>query len=321
MGKITLLMILIFCFALFSEENKIGSKEGLNSFIKNELKKGINSREEKLEWNSSRQKWLNQLKEKCFFAWPKKVPSTKPREIFNTTKSGIKLRAIEFTGLVNKTTLLIAHHPELEDPDLVVLNPLDANGWEEFKESIGFEFSKFLREENIPKPNHKSFSQHQKMFKSFKWVMAYIKPNKLIQETSSRENLQLQNLGHSPESIQVWNTRLAIQTLRETGKMKHVPLWLQAQGRMAGVSLYASLFEPDITRLDLYNLPKSHINGPFFPNISRVIGMPQAVALALENSKIVIYQKDSDGWTYPKEIASKLKWEHQLQIRKIPPSQ
>ena len=102
---------------------------------------------------------------------------------------------------------------------------------------------------------------------------------------------------------------------------ENVALWLQAQGRMAGVSIYASLFEPDITRLDLYNLPKSHVNGPFFPNISRVIGIPQAVALALENSKIVIYQADSDGWTYPREIASKLKWKHQLQIRKIPPSQ
>ena len=321
MSKITLLTIITFCFSLFSEENKIASKEGLNLFLKKELKREVHSREEKLEWNSSKQKWLKQLKEKCFFAWPGKVLSTEPREIFSTTKSGIKLRAIEFTGLVNKTTLLIAHHPELEDPDLVVLNLLDADGWEEFKESIGFEFPEFLREENIPKPNHKSFSQHQKMFKSFKWVMAYIKPNKLIQETSSRENLQLQNLGHSPDSIQVWNTRLAIQTLRETGKMKQVPLWLQAQGRMAGVSLYASLFESDITRLDLYDLPKSHINGPFFPNISRVISMPQAVALALENSKIVIYQKDSDGWTYPKEIASKFKWEHQLQIRKIPPSQ
>ena len=66
--------------------------------------------------------------------------------------------------------------------------------------------------------------------------MAYIKPNKLIQGTSSRENLQLQNLGHSTESIQVWNTRLATQTLRETGKMKTLPFgfklkvgWLVSQ--------------------------------------------------------------------------------------------
>ena len=68
MHIITLLMILTFCFELFSEENKIGPKDGLNSFIKNELEKGINSREENLEWNSSKQKWLNELKEKCFLS-------------------------------------------------------------------------------------------------------------------------------------------------------------------------------------------------------------------------------------------------------------
>ena len=84
---------------------------------------------------------------------------------------------------------------------------------------------------------------------------------------------------------------------------------------MAGVALYAALFEPDITRLDLHNLPSSHRDGPILLNVQRYFELPQAVAMAAENSKIVLYQQQKTGWEYPQAVAQQLGWEKQIQIR------
>jgi hypothetical protein len=46
--------------------------------------------------------------------------------------------------------------------------------------------------------------------------------------------------------------------------------------------------------------------------------MPQAVALAAENTQVVIYQ-DSTGFEWPQQLAENLKWDKkQLQFRKLP---
>ena len=62
---------------------------------------------------------------------------------------------------------------------------------------------------------------------------------------------------------------------------------------MAGITLYASLFEsslfkPDIKRIDLYELPKTHKDGPALFNVSRYFDMPQVVAMAAEPAPIAV---------------------------------
>ena len=85
---------------------------------------------------------------------------------------------------------------------------------------------------------------------------------------------------------------------------------------MAGVTLYASLFEPEISRLDLYELPETHRKGPFFLNVRRYIDMPQAVAMAAERSRVVIYDGLPARWQYAASVARELDWgEKRVQIR------
>jgi hypothetical protein len=131
-------------------------------------------------------------------------------------------------------------------------------------------------------------------------------------------------LGQTLEGMQVWDVRRAVQAVRELPTEKDVPLWLQSNRQMAGVALYAALFEPNITRLDLWNLPRSHREGPYFLNVLRYLDTPTAVALATEHSKVRIYQEKSDdekttGWEYPAEVSSALSWNaKQFQLRQPP---
>ncbi len=58
---------------------------------------------------------------------------------------------------------------------------------------------------------------------------------------------------------------------------------------MAGIVLYASLFEPDIAGLELWHLPNSHRDGPVFLNVLRYMDIPDAVAIATERTKVRIH--------------------------------
>ena len=135
-------------------------------------------------------------------------------------------------------------------------------------------------------------------------------------QTQIRRRFML--LGTTLDAMQAWDVRRGAQALRSLEAMKSVPLWLQGERQMAGVALYASLFEPDIKRLDLWHLPRSHQQGPYFLNVLRYLDTPQAVALAAERSQVRIYQDASDGWEYPAEVAKTLGLEKALQVRALP---
>jgi hypothetical protein len=88
--------------------------------------------------------------------------------------------------------------------------------------------------------------------------------------------------------------------------------------------LYASLFEPDIARLDLYELSPTHdvgSAGPDLLNVLKVLDMPAAVALAAERSRVRVYVNDDSGkvaWAYPSAVAKALNWpERRIAIEKL----
>ena len=45
------------------------------------------------------------------------------------------------------------------------------------------------------------------------------------------------------------------------------------------------------------------------------MNIPQALAVALEHSKVVVYQQGEAGWEYPVAVATALGWQKKLQLR------
>ena len=307
---------------VFGEEDKNTPKVAGQEFVAPLLEERAASPvpANKEEWEELKGKWVALLKEECFSGWPERAGADDAEEVFVAAKEGMTLRCVDYSSMGRRLPLYIAHRSGLEDPSLVVLNLLDAASWEEFLATMRPGFERQLNGQNLPEGNPESFKQHQGMFNSFKWVMAYapptgVGPTQLGPEKTGKRNLRMQAAGQTIDSVRVWDARRAIQTLRSAGGMERVSLWLQGNGRMAGVLTYASLFEPEITRLDLHNPPLSHKNGPFFFNVLRIMDVPQAVAIALERSKVVIYQKGKDGWDYPLKVARKQGWKTKLQLR------
>jgi hypothetical protein len=88
---------------------------------------------------------------------------------------------------------------------------------------------------------------------------------------------------------------------------------------MAGVALYAALFEPGVAKLELVDPPASHKQGPTFLGVLRVLDVPQAVALAFPRS-VVLHVKDEGSaraWGWPLKLQKALGKEY-LQVHVTP---
>jgi hypothetical protein len=115
-------------------------------------------------------------------------------------------------------------------------------------------------------------------------------------------------LGQTLEGMQVWDVRRAVQAMRSMQALKDVPIVLRAAGTLAGVALYASLYEPSVSSLELRDLPPSHMQGPHFLNVLRVLDLPQAVAMAAEKRNVRVETDNADTWQFAVQTAKALGW-------------
>lgn len=273
---------------------------------------------------AQRDSWLRALKTRTFAGWPRVTTDLQLRNVGTQEHEGVVMHAWDFSPQAPwDLRLYVAHRAGLEpkDLDLAVLNVLDAKGWTDFRDSMGKGFVSLFDEADRKDATGAGFADEKKMYQSQKWAMAYVAPRGVgataWQGSDKQQMHRLRRfylLGQTLDGMQVWDTRRAIAALREAGFGK-APLWLQASGNMAGNALYASLFEDGIARLDLHDLPSTHQKGPTYLNVLRTWDLPQAVAVAASRSKVRLYTKDQEAWSWPVSVAQKLGWNEALQLR------
>ncbi|MFM8252540.1 MAG: alpha/beta hydrolase family protein [Planctomycetota bacterium] len=291
-------------------------------------------------WNQQRDTWLKSLQEQTFRGWPVEKDALQLQECYREERDGVVLKAYDFTSQKPfRLRLYVIHAAGLQQPDLTVLNTLDDRGWKDFLKTHGAAFADRLQADlkqtglsgeraQLPPPSAESWQQTRAMLTKFPWVMAYLAPRGegLSQWNSDpKTSIQIRRrfylLGQSLEGMQAWDVRRGMEAVRavpigEKQLLGESPLWLQAHGSMAALTLYASLFEPPVKRLDLHELPRSHDAGPALLNVRRILDLPQAVALAVDRSQVFLYQQEEAGWDYPRQLIGRLGREHrQFTIR------
>ena len=275
------------------------------------------------EWDKQRSAWMTLLREKSFGGWPKSDESLAVEDAFEVERDGLTLRAIDFTSQnAIRLRLYVLKKTSDEKPKLVVLNPVDEGGWDSFLNTVAPVFS-----DKVPasvSKDESDFEATKKMVKSFNWAMAWVAPRGIgLTRWDQSESKQTQHrrrfylLGQSLDGMRVYDVRRAIQVLQSDEQLGTVPRWLQADGKMCGIAVYASLFEEPMQRIDLHSPPGDHRNGPYLLNVSRFMNMPAAMAMAAERSRVVIYDKSdaADKWTYPTTVLQVLDKSDNLQFR------
>jgi len=277
------------------------------------------------KWAKQRKVWMKALLEKSFRGWPTgaEAGSLDIKSVFSVEKHGIRFSAYDFTSQPHvRLRLYTAHRAGLNKTEMTTLDVLDEEGWKEWLAAMRVGFADELEDQMLPEPDENAFKRKQELFKNTKRVMTYFAPRGIgptAWSADERKHTQIRRrfmlLGQTLDGMRVWDVRRAIQSLRTIDSTNDSSVGLRGKRQMAGIVLYASLFEPDIVRLDLWNLPGSHRDGPTFLNVLRYLDMPQTVAMAAERSRVRLYQKDDSGWQFPRTVAKKLGWpEKQFQV-------
>ncbi len=282
-------------------------------------------------WKGRAPELLDELRTRVFHGWPDNPPPLSARLAEDVTHDGLRLRAYDFVSEDQvELRLWLMTAEKVEKPTLVVLNALDEPGWQEWVADLGPAFTKALQLSAEPKRDAARFNQNLKTLQFHKWAFAALTPrgigptrwSKVRSFDGKSADLQMRRrfplLGQTLDGQRVWDVRRALACLRTVSDLRGVPLWLQGKDDMAGIVLYAALFEPDVARLDLWHPPASHRQGPTFLNVLRVLDMPQAVALAFPR-KVRLYVKDdveARAWEWPMRLQKVLGQDH-LQIRRV----
>jgi dienelactone hydrolase len=280
-------------------------------------------------WPKQAAKWRQELQEKVFRGWPRQAPPLEVRPVEDIKHDGLRLRAFDFVSeeeVPLRLWLLTA--VKTEKPRLVVLTAVDEAGWQAWTRALGPAFQKALRLSEAPVLDRAKFESNRRVLEKQGWAFATLAPRGIGPTRWSEKDAQgkpigqhvkrrFALLGQTLDGQRVWDVRRGLAVLRGLAELKGVPLWLQGKNDMAGIILYAGLFEPDVARLDLWQPPASHRRGPTFLNVLRVLDMPQAVALALPRPVRLYVKEDAEAraWAWPLALQKALGTEF-LRIRK-----
>jgi len=280
-------------------------------------------------WAGKAPQYREGLRDQVFRAWPAKAPALKPALAGDVKHNGLRLRAFDFTSEEHiNLRLFLLTAEKTEKPTLVVLDPVDEAGWLDFQQVLGPEFKDVLQLRTEPKLDEARSALNQRVLEKQQWAFATIAPRGIgptrwgPPQAAERDQTHVLRrfalLGQTLDSQRVWDVRRALAVLRGMEDLKDAPRWLQAKHDMAGIALYAGLFEPDVARFDLWHLPDSHRQGPTFLNVRRILDLPQAVALAFPRP-VRLYVNDARtgrAWDWPLELQKALGQEY-LKIRVI----
>jgi dienelactone hydrolase len=265
-------------------------------------------------WKASRDGWLGEMKTRVFAAWPEPETRATLERQTREERDGIRLERHLLRPEPDVTcSVHVIHRAGLEwqDLDLMVLNVLAEEDWEEFLTHLPGDFPEAFPGVAFPPRDAAGEESERRMHARFKWGMAYLCPRGIglgKWTADPKKAVQIERrfalVGQTADAMRVWDIRQAVEALRAHG-LGETPLWLQARGIMAGNAVHASLWtERPVTRLDLHDLPGSHRDGPFYLNVLRVGDLPMAVAAAADRAPVKLYAGKPETWEFVTRTAT-----------------
>jgi dienelactone hydrolase len=297
-------------------------------------------------WNAQRDGWLAAFKEKTFAGWPEDGGPLSMQKVLSAEKDGFLFQAYDFDSQpAIRLRLYLLRDAKFEQHERIVLTvlgtadsrPTNAGtgaesasrpeaailDWESWLAAAQVDFGWELREElgitaltaTLERTGARRIAGLQALLRTNKTVLAYLAPRGLgltawgaSDQKKAHIRRRFMLLGQTLDGMRVWDVRRAVQALSSIQQPGETPITLQARGDMAGVALYASLFEDGVKQLDLFQLPKSHAEGPELLNVMRILDLPQTVAMAAERTHITLFQSETNGWDFPAAVATRLGW-------------
>jgi hypothetical protein len=243
---------------------------------------------------------LAALKEKSFKGWPTEDLPPEARPAFSAEHDKLRLRAWDFMSQHDvPLRLYLLERASGKAPEPIILTVLDEIDWPHWLGTMRAGFERQLSEELVNERGEKppvdaaGFAGQKNKVQESQASFAFLAPRGVgltawttnaTKQTQIRRRFML--LGQTLDGMRVWDIRRAIQAVHFVREAETAQIELRANRTMGVNALYAALFEPSVRRLELNELPASHMEGPDYLNVLRVLDIPQALGIAAINADI-----------------------------------
>ncbi len=266
-------------------------------------------------WSTMSNSWKEALFFRCFRAWPYTATneSVDLKEITSATRRDILWTDFSFLSQEPYRLPLVVTSSESLDrakAERVVLHVLDQTEWERIHGLI--EMGRSEAEYDLAEPYASEFSKFCQQCSQPGIVHIYFAPRGVGPTEWSRDERKRTHirrrfalLGQTDDSARVWDVVRAITAVQSMDGLKGKPLTIEGARQAAGWGLYASLFSEPVPQLDLTDLPATHRDGPIVLNVSRLIELPHAVAVAAEKCQVrLLFTKPSNpmDWKFATSV-------------------
>jgi dienelactone hydrolase len=254
------------------------------------------------EWKEHRKALLATLKEKSFAGWPTEDLPASVQPAFSAERENLRLRAWDVLSQYDvPLRLYVVERASNKATEPVVLSVLDEADWRRWLAAMRVGFENELTEElagersNKPAPDSAGFAELENKVQESQAAVAFFAPRGVgltawttnaTKQTQIRRRFML--LGQTLDGMRVWDIRRAIQALHFVREAQTARLQLRASRGMGVNALYAALFEPGVQRLEVNELPASHVDGPDYLSVLKVLDIPQALELAARSAQVSV---------------------------------
>jgi len=228
--------------------------------------------------------YLQALREKVFGGWPAEPFQAKPELKESRELGGLRISTYTLRPQPEVSLWLrIVQDPKVTRPGKVLLTAIDAEDWTNAP-------AKWLW---LGEATPDAIADLRQQLQARKMVLACFAP-RCVEPAAWQADTKKANqirrrymlLGQTLDSMRVWDLRCAAQAVKALPEFKEVPLYVKAKRQMGVNAAYAALFEPEIQKLKLEDLPASHMEGPDYLCVLKVGDIRQALELLAKRADL-----------------------------------
>jgi len=265
------------------------------------------------DWPRQRAGWLAGLQKKVFYGWPENPGDLHVTLLTSEKQGGLQYDIYEFESQPHVVLrLYTVRRAGLTKPTAVYFRAAGVTNLltSEQATNVAAPSQRLIAEARaaLGLPVSPAMSDISRFRENAIWIAML--PRGLGADAWSGDERKLTHLrrrfmllGQTLDAMRVWDLRRGLQAVLQLKGMKGLPVHCEAEGAMGVNMLYASIFEPEVVSLELWRLPPSHDIAPDYPNVLRVLDIPQAVALAADGRFVRLHQDDPEKWEYPVAVA------------------
>jgi len=219
------------------------------------------------------EQYLAALRAKVFAGWPEERRVANPTLVSHATQSGVRLERYVVDSQPDVSLwLLVLHDAKAKRPEHVLLTVLDAQSWTNSP----------AKQLWLGGSTTEAMASLQHEMQARKLALAFfaprgVEPSALPSNAKKVDQIRRRYmlLGQTLDGMRVWDIRCAAQALKALPQFKKTPLQVRAHRQMAVNAAYAALFQPEIAKLVVADVPASHAEGPDYLNVLKVWDLPQ----------------------------------------------